>query len=333
MSRTERLLELLITLQTRTRFTVQELADEFGVSRRTMLRDLHALSEMGVPLAATPGPYGGYTLIRDRRLLPLSLSPDEAIGMVLSYEAFLQYAESPFAAQSLSAITKLRNALPPDVVRALDRVHRHVVVAEAARSYRAPFLAEVLRASVDGAHLDISYDSRSGLSARRIFPYGLFASHGFWYCACHDYKRKRALLLRADRIRSLQRVEGVERREGLPLREWLQSYYGDAVQFAHLRAHVTRAGAKNMELESLFGEIVLDEHGQGTLDTFIPESEVDYYASRLLTLGAELFVESPPALIETLRHKAEQVAGMYARPTVEWARVADNEEYLSGKSG
>ncbi len=62
MSRTERLLELMIRLRTRGRFTVQELADECGVSRRTMLRDLQALSELGVPLASTPGPGGGYTL-------------------------------------------------------------------------------------------------------------------------------------------------------------------------------------------------------------------------------------------------------------------------------
>src|SRR5579872_4548098 len=97
MSRSTRLLELLIVLQTKTRFTVAEMAADFAVSRRTMLRDLQALSEMGVPLAASPGPGGGYSLIRGRNMLPLSLSADEAIGVILSYEAFQQHAQSPFA--------------------------------------------------------------------------------------------------------------------------------------------------------------------------------------------------------------------------------------------
>src|ERR671927_182672 len=101
MARTARLLELMITLGTRPRFTVQELAASFGVSRRTM---------------------------------------------ILSYEAFLRYAESPFAAQSVSAITKLRAALPPDVVRELDRIAAHVVVLEPTRDYRAPLLADLLAA-------------------------------------------------------------------------------------------------------------------------------------------------------------------------------------------
>jgi predicted DNA-binding transcriptional regulator YafY len=48
--RTARLLELLVRVQTKLRFTAQELAEEFRVSRHTMLRDLHALSGMGVPL-------------------------------------------------------------------------------------------------------------------------------------------------------------------------------------------------------------------------------------------------------------------------------------------
>jgi predicted DNA-binding transcriptional regulator YafY len=44
VSRTARLLELLVRVQTKPRFTAADLAEEFGVSRRTMLRDLHALA-------------------------------------------------------------------------------------------------------------------------------------------------------------------------------------------------------------------------------------------------------------------------------------------------
>jgi predicted DNA-binding transcriptional regulator YafY len=82
VSRTTRLLELLVRVQTKPRFTAQELADEFGVSRRTMLRDLNALSGMGVPLCSTPGPGGGYSLPRGGRRLSPSLKVDEALGSV-----------------------------------------------------------------------------------------------------------------------------------------------------------------------------------------------------------------------------------------------------------
>jgi predicted DNA-binding transcriptional regulator YafY len=118
VSRTARLLELLIRVQTKTRFTAQELAEEFGVSSRTILRDLRALSEMGVPLRSMPGPGGGYALPRGGRRLTPSLTVDEALGLIVSYEALLRYSVSPFSTQNLSAITKLRAALAPSRVRA-----------------------------------------------------------------------------------------------------------------------------------------------------------------------------------------------------------------------
>ena len=311
MSRTARLLEILITLRTRPRFTVQEMADEFGVSRRTMLRDLHALSEMGVPLAAAPGPHGGYSLITAGRMLPLSLTAEEGIGLVLSYEAFLQYVQSPFAQQSLSAVTKLRNALPPDVIAKLDRILQHVAVVQPQPSYAAPFLAEILDAAIEGLHLRIVYDSRTGVAERLVYPYGLFAASGFWYCACYDYRREIDVSLRADRFISLQRVHGMEPPTARSLRDWLRIRETDGNPYARLRARVTRRGTKSFELNSLFGDIPLDERGEGWIDVPIPESEIDFFATRLLTLGADLIVESPPAMIDALRRKAREVARLY----------------------
>jgi predicted DNA-binding transcriptional regulator YafY len=310
MSRTARLLELLIALQQRPRFTVQEMANDFGVSRRTMLRDLHDLSAMGVPLVATPGPGGGYGLIARQRLLPLSLTSDEAIGIILSYEALLSYAQLPFAAQSLSAITKLRVALPPDIVQELDRIRQYVVVLETERRYEAPLLPDLFRATLDGAHLRIVYDSRSGVSERTIYPFGLYAASGFWYCACYDDKRGINLSLRADRLNEATRVEGLKRPACPSLREWLEMREQHAERPLRLRATVTERGMKQFDFSALFGPSTTETR-DGAIDTIIPEAEIDFFAARLLPLGTDIVVESPPQLIEAMRTKAEEIAALY----------------------
>jgi len=69
MARVQRLFEVVVKRKSKPHFTVGELAEEFHVSRRTMLRDLRSLSEMGAPLAASPGPHGGYSLIMRRMRL------------------------------------------------------------------------------------------------------------------------------------------------------------------------------------------------------------------------------------------------------------------------
>jgi predicted DNA-binding transcriptional regulator YafY len=314
VSRTARLLELLIRVQTNPRFTAQELAEEFGVSRRTILRDMRALSEMGVPLRSTPGLGGGYSLPRGGRRLSPSLTVDEALGLIVSYEAFLRYSASPFGPQNLSAITKLRAALPPDVVGELDNLRRHVAVIDPAREHEAPLLGEVLGAALEGMHLKAVYDSiRSGVSERVIYPFGVYASQGFWYCFCRDYKREENVSLRADRFRAVEPVEGFERPPHVPFSEWVRPLESGKGEMIQVRAYASERGVKSFELESLFGKIGRDSEGRGFIDVEVPGSEIDFYAARLMSAGTEVKVESPTELVELVRQKAEQIAKLYSQ--------------------
>jgi predicted DNA-binding transcriptional regulator YafY len=311
VSRTERLLELITRVRAKGRFTVQEMADELGVSRRTMLRDLHALSAMGMPLAAVPGPGGGYTIPYRQRPVTLSLSADEALGLILSYEAVLRDAPSPFREPSVSAITKLRAALAPDVVRDLDRLRERVAVVGVARTYDAPFLADLLQAARDEVHLRIGYDSRHGPSERLIFPYGLVAGLGFWYCACYDYRRGIHAWLRADRIRSLERVDALEPPAAMTLPEWLRRPREADSDALRLRAAVTARGMKELDWSAFGDALVQEEDGSGRIDMAIPTSSLDFYARLFLRLGREATIASPAELIAVLRREALAILSLY----------------------
>lgn len=309
MSRTERLLELMLRLRTMQHFTVQELADEFQLSRRTMLRDLQALSMMGVPLSATPGPHGGYTLLQKQRLLPLSLTADEAIGLILAYEALLEYTEVPFSVQNLSALTKIRNALPPDVIQQLDQLREHLVITGVQRIYKAPLLTEILQAAIDGVHLRIKYDSRSRVAERLIYPYGLYAFYGFWYCACFDYKRQQHVSLRADRFLALRRVEdeGLETPPKMPLRVWLRQNDPDEEPLLFLHIIIHKYGMKNLDWTLYQQEICIDQDGNGVIRKKIAAKDVNFYARSLLPLGKDVTVESPVELVQAIRHCAYEL--------------------------
>jgi len=313
MARAARLLELLIRLRTTPRVTAQELADHFEVSRRTMLRDLRALSDLGVPLVAAPGPGGGYRLARDQRLVPLALTMDEALGVLLSYEAFLRYAPSPFAVENLSAVTKLRATLPPDIARELERVRRHVAIIARPRGDPAPLLGDLLQAALDGVHLRVGYDSRSGVSERVIFPFGLFVANERWYCACHDDTRGRNISLRADRVVSLARVEGRDRPPHVSPADWLDVARQDAGEDLPLRVILTARGTKSVGPHPWYGQLRADAQGGGVIEGAIPRSEIGWYATQLLALGAEAVVEAPPELIAAIDQHLQAIAALYQR--------------------
>ena len=317
MARTARLLEMLIRLRGAPRRTARELADEFGVSRRTMQRDLQTLSDLGVRLVTAPGPGGGYILAREQRMAPLALTVDEALGVLLSYDAFSRYAQAPFVAENtgLSATTKLRAALSPDAVRELQRLSPHVAIIAHPIGDPAPLLGDLLRAALDGAYLRIVYDSKSGHSERIIFPFGIYAMGGCWYCACRDEKRGVNLSLRADRIGSLVRMEGSrERPPHIPMTQWLDVVERDDGHGLPLHATVTPRGMLSYDLRALFSSILPDGHGGGRIECAIPRSEVEWYASRLLAVGPDVVVQSPPELIAAIRAQADTIALLYQRP-------------------
>ena len=87
MTRIERLAAILLLLQQRPH-TSEEIAAHFEVSRRTVLRDVQALSEMGVPVIAREGPGGGYALPAEYHTTPLPLTANEAFLLLLALECF-----------------------------------------------------------------------------------------------------------------------------------------------------------------------------------------------------------------------------------------------------
>ncbi len=166
-------------------------------------------------------------------------------------------------------------------------------------------------------HLKVAYDSlNSGITERVVFPYGLYASQGYWYCACFDHKRGSNVPMRADRFLSVERAEGFEPPQKLSVQGWMNTVpqkVAAAGERLRVRARVTERGRKSFELASLFGKIT-PEAG-GAIEVDIPRSEIDYYASRLLSVGTDVFVDSPPELVEAIENKACEIVRLYRLQT------------------
>ena len=110
MNRVDRLFGILLQLQQRRRVRAQDLATRFEVSERTIYRDMTALSEVGVPIAALPGE--GYELMEGYYLRPLVFTADEASALSLAAQMFLSQASGRVAAAGQAALAKITAVLP-----------------------------------------------------------------------------------------------------------------------------------------------------------------------------------------------------------------------------
>lgn len=112
MNRIDRLFGILLILQNQPRVRAQDLAERFEVSKRTVYRDITALSEMGVPIVSLPGE--GYELMEGFYLPPLIFTDDEAIALFLGARLLIQQAAGALTVKAEQALAKIAVALPQE---------------------------------------------------------------------------------------------------------------------------------------------------------------------------------------------------------------------------
>jgi predicted DNA-binding transcriptional regulator YafY len=202
MNRTERLYAINEELRAAgsTGRTSQWIARRFEVSVRTVKRDVGALQQSGAPVAARPGPHGGYVLVANSSLPPLNLTAAEAVAVAMSLQ---RVPSGPYARDGRSALTKLLSGLPEgERSRAQDLAGRLWLRldTEPPRDRVAVALDEAVRRCVV-TRLD--YVGATGAeTSRAVEPAALAHTGGHWYLLAYCRLRRGPRWFRLDRIRA-----------------------------------------------------------------------------------------------------------------------------------
>jgi predicted DNA-binding transcriptional regulator YafY len=118
MTKSERLLEIIRILHKRKyAVTAKKLSEEFGVSIRTVYRDILSLQYQGIPIDGEAGV--GYLLGKDYTLPPLMLTIDEVEALVVGAKWVVSTGDATLAESAVEAIRKIKDVLPPTLRRAL----------------------------------------------------------------------------------------------------------------------------------------------------------------------------------------------------------------------
>ncbi|MFI2560195.1 helix-turn-helix transcriptional regulator [Nocardia farcinica] len=196
--RADRLVAILLMMQSRGRVTAAEVAAELETSVVTARRDLAALSAAGVPVYPQPGRGGGWQLVGGARTDLSGLTAGEARALFL-----LAGPAARAAPEVKSALRKLVRALPQTF---RDEAHAaaEAVVIDPARWGAAdreppPVVSLLQRAVVQRNRVRLRYTARTGdRSERLVDPLGLVAKDGIWYLIAGTERGRRTF--RVDRI-------------------------------------------------------------------------------------------------------------------------------------
>jgi predicted DNA-binding transcriptional regulator YafY len=312
-NKSHRLIELMMTVNRKRKFTVKELANEFHVSPRTMLRDLQELSGLGVPLYSEVGPHGGYQVLNERVLPPIAFTEEEAVAIFFASHALRHYSSLPFESETSSALKKFYFYMSGDVRDRIDQMRNRFDFIIPIRQAKSPYLAILLDAAVQQKVVCFEYESKSGKFVREIQPIGVYASSGLWYCPAYCFTRKDFRLFRCDKICSDIQISTMQ---PIDLRN---IHLGNRVAMTKeqkttlgLYVELNREGVQKCEADlGRRFQVNVREDGSGWLEDQIQAHNIPFFAKFFIGLGKDAMVKNPPILIDEMKEMLMEIMQQY----------------------
>ncbi|MFI1584411.1 helix-turn-helix transcriptional regulator [Embleya sp. NPDC020630] len=333
--RAARLIRMALLIQLSPGLTASAIAREFDVSERTVIRDVQALQEAGIPVRSERGRVGGYHLAPGYRTRLATLHPSEAETLFLSgLPTALQDLGLSDAADS--ARLKVTATLLPSVRAAAESSVRRFHL-DAPAWFREPctpaLLPELARAVWSDRTVELAYarpgrdGSPPSTVSRAVEPYGLVLKAGFWYLVARHpadgASRDGAWrTYRVDRVTALApgAPEPFVRDAAFDLAaHWATHAAGFARTLLRtsVTVRLTEQGLRRLPAvvdeagieEALSGASEPDATGLVTLD--LPAESPDVAFDQLSRLGADVEVLAPAGLRARFRERALALAALY----------------------
>ena len=321
-----RLFSIIFLLQARGTLKASELAEELGVSERTVHRYMGMLDEMGIPVYSERGPYGGFSLVRGYKLPPLVFTPEEATVLYLGAELVQDVWGVSYHDAAVAARAKLDNVLPEALLQEVRQVQRGLLVTGwFRRDYGpwAPILDDVRRCVTYRRQVCLTYRSfRRDVTKRLVDPYALALQWGHWYLVCYCHLRGELRTFRVDRIQAIEPTgETFEVPADFAPREYLQrmagerpaTYYRVVVRFEPEAAHIVRERREDWQ--------ELTEGADGSVTLAFDTSDLAWPCRWVLTYQGGATVIGPPELVTMVRDAARSIAARYGEADDDLVRL------------
>jgi predicted DNA-binding transcriptional regulator YafY len=208
LNRFDRIVAILIQLQSKKIVKAQSIADRFDISLRTVYRDIKTLTEAGVPIISEAGI--GYEIMPGYHLPPVIFTKDEVSAFFTASKLIEGLTDEATHANYQSALYKIKAVLKDTDQIVLDQLHHNMTVLSNSvlptKTYVNNAIPYVINSLSGQLVLAIKYKAihATHVTERCIEPVGMFFETGNWYLIAYCLWRKEYRNFRLDRIQDIQ---------------------------------------------------------------------------------------------------------------------------------
>ncbi len=305
MNRIDRVTAILIQLQSARIVKAQEIAERFGISLRTVYRDIRTLEEAGVPLIGEAGV--GYSLVEGYRLPPVMFTMQEATAFLTAEKLIEKITDTSTVENYRSAMYKVRAVLRSSEKEFLEAAGQHIQVVRRQTLSIIPdnLIQTILKSISEKKILKIQYLAKYSEenTQREIEPIGISFISNRWHLIAFCRLRTDYRDFRIDRIEKLENTEVVYKNEHPSLQQYLEAI-AEKQDLTKVIVRVGKTAAKYIEEPRLYyGFVSEKEIGEEKEMTFlVPDQEG--FARWYMEFADSATVISPAGLKERVRELA-----------------------------
>ena len=303
MNSSERRLKLMLLLQQPgKRLTVDELADRFDVSRRTIFRDFNALQEINVPV--TWDRYSGYGLIEGYKVPPLMFTSKELATIMVGLNFVKSQVDQGLVEDAKGVEVKIKNVLPEELKDFMTSLEGRTIVDPYLRfggkKKKGGSWYLISSAIAQQKRLQFKYTTKSGdTGIRKIDPYILVFYEDHWNVIGKSHLRGEIRNFILEQVNEVQILE-----ENYQLKSELDI---EALIFRpEESSQSTILQVQKDEISRLEANLPAKIFKKETLNSKIIKvwfgfDNLDYINEWLLQFGNKIKIESPEELIKKRR--------------------------------
>lgn len=303
INRFDRIVAILIQLQSKRIVKAQELADRFDISLRTVYRDIRSLEASGVPIISEAGV--GYSIMDGYRLPPVMFTKEEAGSFVAAEKLMKKFTDESLGGHYEAAMFKIKSVLRGAEKEWVDSLDAQIQIQSSGTSFNSNVpnaLEVVMNGIAEKRRLALVYKGFENHTEteRVIEPLGLFNENNQWYISAYCLLRKDYRHFRADRILAIRQLSEVFEKEHGVVQ--LQLNVEDTAPKIKVRIRVTQSTAKFLQHERKYFGFVEEVHDGDFVEmTFMVNSPGKSFARWFLMFAEDAVILEPESVKENVR--------------------------------
>lgn len=199
---------ILMLQQSNSRITVDDIAEKFDISRRTVFRDFNSLSEMNVPV--TYDKYKGYGIMQGYKIPPLMFTSKELATILVGLNFVKSQVDKTLIEDAKGVELKIKEVVPQDLLNFMESIEERTVVDPylnfGAQKMEGGDWYVISNAISQNRSIKFDYRTKSEekISSRKIDPYLIVFYRDHWNVIGHSHKRDDVRNFLLDRMSEIQ---------------------------------------------------------------------------------------------------------------------------------